>query len=392
MVEQELKFWSLKKFKGRETPHLLETPIELEKTEEMTRPAFALNDALRKIILGQAIDVPINEIATAVRNALRKAGHETPQILTMAVNGLALERKCLTAKPQDRKKSKESGQKRKPTRIRDMMAKAARPSPVFDPENKTYKILGRWAYDPENQNLFIDGQYTPTPLPYVAVAVGELIDRFPAPLTIEEIETIAISNLEPGQTSYSTQMLEKFFNDFIRKLKRDKIFDHKPIVKTGPEGAGYSVITDLDALSPQQLQSLDLTTINNVSVSEDRRTIWQNGKVVSDLAITVPQLTQINFFISRYGKYVDRDDAHQQLEKFTSSKAAAINKKLSALGLPKIQIEKMPHPDNRIMGFAMCTNDEWEDLLKSRLPIKVQSQNHGMPSMPDDANFAPQFL
>ena len=400
MTEKQVKFWSMVKIKGRDTASFMDIPIELSSTETMTRSAPVLNDALRKVILGKSIDVPINEIATAVRNALRDAGQEHPIVLSKAVEGLALERKSLIAKPQNRKRSATSGATRKQPRrrLRDVMAEQAaqKPKPEYKPDETHYETIGKWAYDPKGNHVFYDGEYQDLK-PRVANGLGLIIEAYPIPKSVDEL-VIEVQGTD-GSKGYDFEInsTDRFTNEIKVAAKIDKEQPSKASFRTnisdGRRNDTLCLAIDLTDLSDEIKDCMDIVTdrTGRVSVSRLQRLLWIDG--TSDMKVlgTGTKFDTLANFFENTGVYIPADEFKKIAgEKLTPSSAKVLNNKLEKLGLPeRVFLDEVPPPTRGTNGCAICTDtDEWEKIIKAHY---TTLRSGTRPSGNQGETFAPEF-
>jgi len=329
--------------------------------------------ALIEVMKGKPPAISIEKLKAGIKNSFLKQGIEVAA--PMAINSLKLDRPELKKQPAPNEHNTVSYRPRKRDTTQTTTAE-------FDPNKQDYAILGRWHYDADQNILFFDKVHAPTAHPTTARAIGRLIQNFPQSISTQEIEEIEKEYLHRRQYGSYFATLEDRIRKFTKELVTSRNLKHRPIIRN-PILNAFCLVPDLTDLTQDQIESLELKHYDEIAISTKTASLWKNGSV-HEIANSNDIITQLEYWLTRYGQYIERQDAPD----ISAQQIRKLNREFNELGLEAtIRKEKMHPPTNAIIGFALATNAEWDALLKSRIKrIKPSGTNWG------DETHTPQIL
>ena len=121
---------------------------------------------------------------------------------------------------------------------------------------------------------------------------------------------------------------------------------------------------------------MKLQEYRDLSFSRARKTIWYYDKVL-ETSLEPHHFLLLEFIFDNAGKYISTSDVPEGI-KNAKQLINTINKNFSKLGIPTI---KMHTQGTKLIGFALCSNEEWAEILKEKLtPAK---SGPSAPPLPD---------
>jgi len=337
---QKTNVWTLE----GDIPHFMGNKFQLleaKNTHTMQgiepNQAHAMQQALIKVIKGQPTPTNLKKLKMVVRahlvTIIEKNDQLKPhinQLVPIGIAQLELDRECLT--PQ------QSQTPHRPRRIKKMMADAAKaPPPVYDPNNQQYQTLGKWAYEPKGKHVFFNGTFVDS-REFVAAGIGILIERFPAPATLTQLEHAITASTTDRDKMIDVDSAEGMFLSFGKKAKKELKLPVNPL-KREENTDNFHLIIDLNGLTPEQKAQMELIEYHKLAISPKLGTVWVEGLPDGDFYSNHARI--LATLIPKKGEIVSQE----KLVRATGNKTfkgaiKTLNKRLT-----------MTFPDNRELGI-----------------------------------------